>query len=101
MALAEIAILVRLCLGALATFFAILLWSKSREAAWIFVILATLVSYAEIVVSTLEGFGIFKFGSFSIFGLPGFEVVHIALTNLPLVLFSIAFVIAIAGRRLR
>ena len=48
----------RLGVGAIGTFFAILLWSQTRDAAWVLVIIGTLVAYAEVVFSTLEGFGI-------------------------------------------
>ncbi len=100
MEIGEIAILVRLGLGAMATFFAILLCSKSMEESWLFVILGVLVSYAEIIISTLEKFGILQLDFLTVWGLSGFETVHQVLVNLPLILFIIAFVAAIAKRRL-
>jgi hypothetical protein len=99
----EISILVRLLLGALATFFGIFLWSKTRDSAWILVVLGTLVSYAEIIFSTLEKFGILKMESRSFLGLPELPVeqlIQILLINLPLILFTIAFIVMIARRRL-
>ena len=51
-------ILCRLVLGALVSFLAILLWSRTRDAAWILVILATIVAYAEVIYSILNIFGI-------------------------------------------
>jgi hypothetical protein len=39
-----------LVLGAFATFCAILLWSRSRDMAWTFIIIAAIVSYADIVL---------------------------------------------------
>jgi hypothetical protein len=48
----------RLVLGALATFFAIMLWSKTRDAAWMLMVIGTIVAYIEIVYSILDMFGI-------------------------------------------
>ena len=47
-----------LVMGAFATFCAILLWSKTRDMAWTFLIIAAIISYADVVLSTLRGFGI-------------------------------------------
>jgi hypothetical protein len=48
----------RLVLGALAAFFAIMLWSKTRDAAWMLMVIGTIVAYIEIVYSILDMFGI-------------------------------------------
>jgi hypothetical protein len=99
----EISVLVRLVLGAVATFFAILLWSKTRDAAWILIILGTLISYAEIVFSTLEKFGILGDVVIAVAGLPRLpvnQIVQTLLVNLPLVLYTVAFIILIVRRRL-
>ena len=48
----------RLILGALAAFFAIMLWSKTRDAAWMLVAIGVMVMYVEIVYSILEMLGI-------------------------------------------
>ena len=100
----EITVLVRLILGALATFFAILLWSKTRDVAWVLVIVGTLIAYAEIVFTTLEEFGILKERSVSLFGLPAISftlLLQTVLSNLPLILYTLAFIILVLRRRLR
>ena len=51
-------ILSQLALGAAATFFAILLWSRIRDAAWMLIIIGAIVAYIEIVYSILGIFGI-------------------------------------------
>ena len=48
----------RLILGALTAFFSIVLWSKTRDIAWMLMVIGTLVMYAEIVYSILELLGI-------------------------------------------
>ena len=103
MEFSEISILVRLILGAVATFFGILLWSKTRDAAWIFVILGILVSYTEIIFSTLQQFGILHFESLFITFLqnvPIDQIFQVVLVNLPLLLFTVAFIILLARRRI-
>jgi len=86
-----------LVLGAFATFCAILLWSRTRDMAWTFVIIAAIVSYAGIVLSTLRGFGILGADLFVYNGIP---VVRIALDNVPLLFSGIGFLIAVSRRRL-
>ena len=51
-------ILGRLVLGAAASFLAIMLWSRIRDAAWILVIIGTIVAYVETVYSILTVMGI-------------------------------------------
>ena len=101
MPFSEIAILIRLVLGAVATFFAILLWSKTREGAWLFVILAVLVNYGEIIFSTLLRFGIVAMDAFVLFGIPGSSLIQVFLDNLPLVLLIVAFGFALGRRRIK
>ena len=48
----------RLILGALTAFFAIVLWSKTRDIAWMLMAIGALAMYAEIVYSILELLGI-------------------------------------------
>ena len=88
----------RLGVGAIGTFFAILLWSQTRDAAWVLVIIGTLVAYAEVVYSTLEAFGILSAEYFNLSGIP---VLRLALSNLPMLLLTCAFIVVIARRRLR
>jgi hypothetical protein len=88
----------RLGVGALGTFFAILLWSQTRDAAWVLVIIGTLVSYVEVVFTTLESFGIVNN---EMFNLSGFPVLRIVLANLPMALLACAFIVVVARRRPR
>ena len=98
MELTEFTVLLsRLATGAIATFFAILLWSQTRDVSWVLVIIGTLVSYAEIVLTTLETFGVVSSDLFYLSGFPVFEMV---LVNLPLVFLTLAFISMIVRRRL-
>jgi len=47
----------RLILGAAAAFLAIMLWSKTRNAAWMLIAAGTIIAYIEIVYSITELLG--------------------------------------------
>jgi hypothetical protein len=82
--------------GAFATFCAILLWSRTRDMAWTFVIVGAIVSYADIVLTTLSSFGVIGDNLFLYHGIP---VLQIALADLPLLFSGIGFLIAVSNRR--
>lgn len=99
MELGELVIMLsRLGMGAIGTFFAILLWSQTRDVSWVLVIIGTLVAYAEIVLTTLEQFGILPHSYFEI---SGFPLLRLLLVNLPTLLYTLGFISRIARRRLR
>ncbi len=85
-----------LALGAFATFSAILLWSRTRDLAWTFVIIAAILSYADIVLATLRSFGILNEDLLNYRGVP---VLQIALANLPLLFSGLGFLIAASRKR--
>jgi hypothetical protein len=84
-----------LVLGAFATFAAILLWSRTRDMAWTFLIIGAIVSYADIVFSTLRGFGVL---SEDLLRYHGYPVLQVALANIPLLFTGIGFIVAVARR---
>jgi hypothetical protein len=91
-------VLSRLVFGAVATFLAIILWSNVRDTAWMFIIIATIVSYGETVLTTLEFFGLVRIELFPFFGVSVFRIVFAVL---PLVFLSVGFAVMIRRRRLR
>ena len=86
-------ILSRLVLGAVASFFAIMLWSKTRDIAWILIIIGTLASYVETVYAILNLFGIG--GGFVIGSVP---FISILLACLPVVFFIAAFAVMVVRK---
>jgi hypothetical protein len=86
-----------LVMGAFATFAAILLWSKTRDMAWTFLIIAAILSYADIVLQTLGAFGILP-GEF-LQGGNASLVLQLALANLPPLFTGIGFLVASSRRR--
>jgi hypothetical protein len=88
-------ILSRLLFGAIAAFLAIILWSKTRDSAWMFVVIATIVSYGEVVYATLETLGLVQAELLVVGGVSIFRVV---LANLPTVFYAVAFAIMVLRR---
>jgi hypothetical protein len=89
-----------LLLGAFATFCAILLWSRTRDIAWTFVIIGVIVGYANIVYTTLIGLHILGNDILGLALPPNvLSVVSIALADLPLLFSGIGFLIAATRRR--
>jgi len=92
---AMILILSRLIFGAIATFLAIVLWSRTRDAAWMLIVIGTIVGYGEVLFTTLESFGMVSLTALNIQGVSVFELV---LANLPTVFFILAFAVMIARK---
>ena len=87
-------ILSRLILGALASFFAILFWSRTRDLAWIFVIISAIAAYVETIFSILKLFGIisenFTIGTSSIL-----------LSSVPTIFLIAAFLVMLSRKNRR
>ncbi|MDR2052478.1 MAG: hypothetical protein LBP80_03610, partial [Treponema sp.] len=82
----------RLVLGAAAVFFAIVFWSKTRDTAWMLVVIGVIAGYAETLYSVLRSFGITGQAGPAIGSVP---LLFILLSNLPAVFFLAAFVTAV------
>ena len=90
-------ILSRLVLGALASFFAIMLWSKTRDVAWMLMVIGTIAAYVETVYSILNLFGI---NSGGILTIGSMSLMSILLPCLPTVFF-IATLLVMVVRKYR
>ena len=88
-------ILGRLSLGALASFFAIMLWSKTRDIAWMLMVIGTIAAYVETVYSILVLLGISGYNIFSIGSMP---IMSIILPCLPTVFFIAAFIVMVVRK---
>jgi len=85
-------ILCQLVFGAAATFLAIMLWSKTRDAAWMLIVMGTIFSYIEIVYSILGLFGIDGSNLFLVGSVP---LISFALPLLRMAFFIAAFIVMI------
>lgn len=88
-------ILSRLVFGAIAAFLAIVLWSKTRDSAWMFVVIATIVAYGDVVYATLETLGLVEA---DVLVLGGVSIFRVVLANLPTIFYAIAFGIMVFRR---
>jgi hypothetical protein len=88
-------VLGRLILGAAASFLAIMLWPRTRDLAWIFVIIGSITAYVETVFSVLILFGIVGEG---INALASFSPMSILLPCLSTAFFIAAFAIMVARK---
>ena len=87
--------LVQLVIGVIATFLAILLWTRTRDSAWLLIIIATILNYGRILFEALELFGIVRIEA----TLPVLTfVISTALENAPMIFISSALIIMIRRR---
>lgn len=88
----------RLVVAGIATFLAIVLWSMTRDTAWMFIVIGTIVSYGEVVLTSLESLGVVRIDALMVGGVSLFRVLFAVL---PMLFFIIAFSILIVRRRVR
>lgn len=85
----------RLVLGAASSFLAIVLWSKTRDVAWMLIVIATIAAYAETVYTILDRFGLTEGVRFSIGSVP---LASLILPNVPTLLYIAAFAVMVARK---
>lgn len=84
--------IIKLVLGGLAAFFAIILWSRTRDPAWMCLVIGTIIEYAGIVYGMMVDFGVAFTTSTTVFGLP---LTTLLFTTVPPILFIVAFILMI------
>jgi hypothetical protein len=85
----------RLALGAAASFFAIMLWSKTRDVAWMLMVVGTIAAYAETVYSILDRLGVSRLTPIS---LGSVSLPALVLPNLPTVFYIAAFAVMVVRK---
>ncbi|MDR0303008.1 MAG: hypothetical protein LBI04_11955 [Treponema sp.] len=91
-------ILSQLVLGAVATFLAIMLWSRTRDVAWMLIVMGTIFAYIEIVYSILGLFGIDGSKWFLIGSVP---LISFILPLLRMIFFISAFMVMIVRHSMK
>ncbi len=76
--------------GAVVTFFAILLWSHTREIEWMLVIMGAIITYIGIILHTLLLFGVIQGNLYII---PGIIDLPLIFQILPQLLYGSAFIV--------
>ena len=88
-------VLSRLGLGAVASFFAIMLWARTRDVAWMLMVIGIIAAYVETVYAILNIFGI---GGGTILAIGSMPLLSIILPNLPMVFFIAAFAVMVVRK---
>ena len=88
-------VLSRLILGALASFLAIMLWSRTRDAAWMLVIIGTIAAYIQTIYTVMSLFGIVNESDFTIGAIP---LGPILLPSVPTIFIIAAFSVMLARK---
>lgn len=92
------ALAVRFAVMAVATFLAIVVWSRVRDVSWMLIVVGIIAGYGDILYSLLVEFGLVpELGASS----GGWGYLAFVTPNLPWLFFSIAFVSMLARRRSR
>jgi len=81
-----------LVLAAAAVFLAIILWSKIRDTAWMFIIIGVIAAYIEIIYSILGQFGLNGVSTLLIGSVP---LAAILLRSLWMIFFIAAFIVMV------
>lgn len=82
---------IKLVLGGVAAFLAILLWSKSRAASWMCLVASVLISYAGIIFEMMISLGIITV-NFTVYGIP---LVPLLFAVVPSVFLIVALILII------
>lgn len=88
--------ILRLALGGIVAFLAILLWSKTRDAAWMSLVAGVVTQYAGIVYSMLVDLGIVLRGGPVVLGIP---LLTLLFTCVPTLFYIIAFILMLIRTR--
>jgi hypothetical protein len=89
-------VFVRMICAFFAAFPAIALWSKTRDAAWVFMVLGALFLFIDALYSTLVMIGL---ATYELSFVPGIPVLKSALTGLPAILFGVGFLVFLFRNR--
>ena len=87
-----ILLLSRFALGAVATFLAILVWSRTRDPAWMLIVVGIVAHYGEVVLGALQALGVVRFDVVMIGGVALFPLI---LANLPIFFFILGFLVMV------
>jgi hypothetical protein len=88
----------RITVAGLMTFLAIILWSRTRDIAWMLIVIAAISSYSDVLFDLLVQFGLLDEAKMQFFGLP---VARIAFANLPYLFLSLSFLVTLFRKRER
>lgn len=62
--------IIKLILGGIAAFLAIIVWNKTRDSSWMAIVGGIIISYAQTVYNLLIHLGILSVDRLAVFGIP-------------------------------
>ncbi|MCP5514682.1 MAG: hypothetical protein H7A26_04370 [Spirochaetales bacterium] len=77
-------------LAGIAAFIAIIVWVKTRDSSWVFIVLAVLGYYTSVIYNTFIFFGIILQGNYVLYGI---DLIYAAFRYIPVLFLIIALVI--------
>ena len=88
-------VLCRLILGGLASFLAIMLWSRTRDTAWMLMVMGVISSYAETIYSIVNFLGE---GGGYVLAVDSVSILSILLTCIPIMFFIAGLMVMVARK---
>ncbi|MBR6341057.1 MAG: hypothetical protein IKR64_04060 [Treponema sp.] len=88
--------IIKLVLGGIAAFLAVFVMSKTRDAAWTFLVAGFLFSYAALVIDLMIELGIFEK---DVICLAGFPLIPLLAASIPSTMFIISFIIKLCKKQ--
>jgi uncharacterized membrane protein len=88
-------VLSRLFLGGVAAFLAIMLWSRTRDTAWMLIIMGIIAAYGETIYTILTLFGV---DGGNIISIGSMSLLSILLPCFPLLFFIAAFTVMVVRK---
>lgn len=87
-----IPVFVKLFLSFVSAFSAIALWSKTRNPAWVLIVLAAIMFFVDVLYAALVMLGV---ADYSILKIAGFELLAPLLSGIPYILLTSGFLVYI------
>ena len=88
--------IIKLVLGGIAAFLAIFVMSKTRDAAWMFLVAGFLFSYAALVIDLMIELGIFESTAIMV---AGFPLIPLLAAVIPSSMFIVSFIIKLCKKQ--
>ncbi len=88
--------IIKLVLGGIAAFLAVFVMSKTRDAAWMFLVAGFLFSYAALVIDLMIELGIFESDAIMI---AGFPLIPLLAAVIPNTMFIVSFIIKLCKKQ--
>ena len=85
-----IAIGIKLLLGFVSAIISILLWSRTRDGAWLFMVIGVIFLYVKNILEVLDSFGFIILEDFQWWGL---SIVPLIFESVPFLFFAIGMLV--------